>query len=85
MQTESITINVSQKAADAYRMASPAVQRHIQELLEFSLADDKEPGEMAFQKAAQEFDQALDEMGQNARRRGLTDDKLDAILNGPQA
>jgi hypothetical protein len=85
MQTDSITINVSAKAAEAYRKASPCVQRHIQEFLEFSLIDDEEPDSGVFSDATKELDQALDDIGQNARRRGLTDDKLGAILNGPQA
>ena len=84
MQTEPITINVSARAARVFRKASPATQRHIQELLEFSLMDEEELDEDAFQAATEELERAVDEMGTNARRRGLTDERLDDILNGPK-
>ena len=83
MQTEPITIHVSVRAARAFRKASPAMQRHIQELLEFSLMDEEELDEEAFQAATEELERAVDEMGANARRRGLTDERLDEILNDP--
>ncbi len=84
MQTEPITINVSARAARVFRKASPAMQRHIQELLEFSLMDEEELDEDAFQAATEELERAVDEMGANARRRGLTDERLDEILNDPK-
>ncbi len=84
MQTEPITIHVSARAARAFRKASPAMQRHIQELLEFSLIDEEELDEDAFQAATEELERAVDEMGTNARRRGFTDERLDEILNDPK-
>ena len=84
MQAEPITINVSARAARAFRKASPAKQRHIEGLLEFSLMDEEELDEDAFQAATEELERAVDEMGTNARRRGLTDERLDEILNEPK-
>ena len=84
MQTEPITIHVSARAARAFRNASPAVQRHIQDLLEFALMEDEELDEAAFQVASDDLKRTMQEMGKMARKRGLTDEKLDAILNAPK-
>ena len=80
MQTEPNTIHVSARAARAFRNASPAVQRHIQDLLEFALMEDEELDEAAFQAASDDLERTMQEMGKMARKRGLTDEKLDAIL-----
>ena len=84
MQTEPIIIHVSARAARAFRKASPAVQRHIQDLLEFALMEDEELDEAAFQAASDDLERTMQEMGKMARKRGLTDEKLDAILNVPK-
>ncbi len=85
MQTEPITINVSPRAARAFRNASPATQRHIQDLLEFALMKDEELDEAAFRAATEALERTVDEMGKMVRERGLTDEKLDEILNAPKA
>ncbi len=84
MQTEPITIHVSARAARAFRSASPATQRHIQEFLEFSLMDEEELDEAAFEAASDDLERTMQEMGKMARARGLTDEKLDEILNAPK-
>ncbi len=84
MQTEPITIHVSAKAAKAFRNASPATQRHILDFLEFALLDEDDLDEAAFQAASDELEQTMQEMGKMARERGLTDEKLDEILNAPK-
>lgn len=85
MEMTSITIPVTERAARAFQAASPAVQRHIQDLLECALLEGEELDNDAFQKATESLEQTVDEMAANARRRGLTDDILQAILNGPKA
>jgi hypothetical protein len=84
MQTEPITIDLSPRAAEAFRTASPATRRHIQDLLEYSLLNDQDLDEGAFREATEELERTLDEIGENARRRGLTDEKLESILNEPK-
>ena len=84
MQTEPITINVSARAAKAFRKASPATKRHIQELLEFSLMDEEELDAEAFQATSDDLERTMKEMGEMARKRGLTDERLDDILNAPK-
>ena len=85
MQTEPITINVSARTAEAFREASPAVQRQIQDFLEFALMDEDALDDAAFEAASDELERAAREMGRAARERGLTDEKLQAILNAPKA
>lgn len=84
MQTEPITIHVSPRAAKAFRNASPATQRHIQDFLEFALLDEDDLDEAAFQAASDDLKRTMQEMGKMAREHGLTDEKLDEILNGPK-
>ena len=85
MQTEPITINVSARTAEAFRQASPAVQRQIQEFLEFALMEEEALDETAFETASGELERAAREMGTMARERGLTDEKLQALLDAPKA
>ena len=73
MQTEKITLDVSPKAAQAFRSASPEEQKRIRNLIEVSL--------MSREEAAQELGRIMDDMSRTARKRGLTDDLLDEILN----
>jgi len=85
MQTEAITIQVSARAARAFRKADSATLHHIQDFLEFALMEDEEHDEAAFQTATDTLEQTVDEIGAKARARGLTDEKLQEILNGPKA
>ncbi len=73
MQTEKITLDVSPKAALAFRRASPEEQKRIRNLIEVSL--------MSQEDAAQELGRSMDDMSRTARERGLTDDILQEILN----
>ncbi len=84
MQTEPITISVSAKAARAFQNASPATQRHIIDFLEFALLDEDDLDEATFQAASDDLEHTMQEMGTMARERGLTDEKLDEILNVPK-
>ena len=84
MQTKPITFNVSLDAARAFRNAPPALVRHIQEILELWLVGDAELDESEFDKATEALEQTLDEIGANARKRGLTGERLESILNEPK-
>lgn len=46
--------------------------------------EDGELDEAAFQAATDDLGRTMQEMGKMARKRGLTDEKLDAILNVPK-
>ena len=81
MQTKPITIDVSIEAAKAFRNAPPALLRHIQEILELWLVGDAELDESGFNKATETLEQTIDEIGASARKRGLTDEILDSVLN----
>ena len=85
MQTESITINVSKKAARAFRKAAPDLKQHIQEFLELWLAGNVELDQTMFEKTTEALERTVDEIGANARKRGLTDEILESILNEPKA
>ena len=85
MRTESITIDVSAKTAKAFRKASPAVQRQIQDFLEFALMSEEALDEATFETSSGDLERAAREMGKMARERGLTDEKLQAILDAPKA
>ncbi len=84
MQTKPITINVSARAARVFRKASPAMQRHMQDLLEFALMEEDDLDEAAFQAASDDLERTMQEMGEMARKRGLTDERLGDILNAPK-
>ena len=71
MQTEPITINVSAETAEAFRKASPAVQRQIQDFLEFALMDEEALDDAAFEALSDDLESAAREMGTTARERGL--------------
>lgn len=42
--------------------------------------EDEELDEAAFQAASDDLERTMQEMGKMARKRGLTDEELDAIL-----
>ncbi len=73
MQTEKIYLDVSQKAAQAFRRASAEERQYIQAMIEVALMSRKE--------AADELGRIMDTMSRTARERGLKDDMLEEILN----
>lgn len=75
MRKPSITIPLDPQTAEAYNAAGPEEQRKIQLLLTLWLRE-LTSGE---QKSLQEV---LDEVGQKAKARGLTQELLDSLLKG---
>ena len=72
METREITIRVDAEAARAYAAASPEERRKIDLLL--SLRLDEVTGPSA------PLEQVMREIGEKARARGLTEEKLDELL-----
>jgi hypothetical protein len=81
-QTEPITLNLSPQAARAFRAAPREEQERIQAIVELSLQLDRDAlDEEAFQASGGHLRRAAREMGEAARKRGITDEILQAILN----
>lgn len=68
-----ITIEVPEKVARAYEQASFSDRKRAQRALSYSL--------MTREEAATELKDILDQMGKTATERGLTEDKLDELLD----
>ena len=76
MTTATLTIQVSEEAARAFRQVSPEDQRKIQLLLDLRLRD------LTISPLPRKSLQAvMDEIGQNAAARGLTPAGLESLLN----
>ena len=68
-----IMIEVPEEVAQAYKKASSSDRKRAQRALAYSLMSRKD--------AAAELRDILDRMGRTAKERGLTEDKLDELLN----
>jgi hypothetical protein len=76
MATATLTIQVSEEAARAFKQVSPEDQRKIQLLLDLRLRD------LTISPLPRKSLQAvMDEIGKNAAARGLTPDGLESLLN----
>ena len=73
MKAEPITIQVDSESAKAYRSASDETRRKLDLLLNLRLRDALRPG--------RSLEQVMDEMSENAQRRGLTPEILQEILD----
>lgn len=73
MQTEEIKVRVPSKTAKAYRNAPPDEQKRIQSLITYAL--------MSREEAAQAFERITSRISEKAKQRGLTPEKLEALLN----
>lgn len=73
MSKETITIEVPEDVARAYEEASPSDRQRVKRAVVSSLASRK--------KAAEELKDILDRMGKTAQKRGLTEEKLEELLD----
>jgi hypothetical protein len=73
MNLETILIQVDSEAANIYRSASEADRRKLNLLLSLRLRDAARSGSS--------LEEVMDEISQNAQRRGLTPELLQEILN----
>jgi len=73
MQKTKLTIEVPEDIARAYEEASPSERQRAEQAMAFSLLSRKE--------AAEELREILNRMGKTAQERGLTEEKLEELLN----
>ena len=71
MDAEQITITVDAAAAKTYRSATPTERRSLDMLLTASLHNAKDPRSLG---------QIMQEIGEEAERRGMTPDILSELL-----
>lgn len=76
METRTIRIRVSARAARVYEAASAAERRTLDALLDLRLSEAAAP--------RRPLEDVMDEMSRQAQARGLTPDLLDDLL-GPDA
>ena len=77
MQTDFIKLNVPEDIAQAFRNATPETQerasKNVWSILRYTL--------MSPEEAVRAFDRIADAMGNTARDRGLTEEKLRELLD----
>jgi len=73
MKTEEITIRVNPDAADAYRSASGEEKRKLDLLLSLKLSEAT--------SSSMTLKEVMQGVSRNAQERGLTPEKLEALLN----
>ena len=76
METKTINLRVSADVAEAYESASPEEKRKLEALLSSRLRET-----IRHRKGGCSLEEIMDEMSQRAQERGLTQEKLDEILN----
>ena len=76
METKTINLRVSADVAEAYESASPEEKRKLEALLSSRLRET-----IRHRKGGRSLEEIMDEMSQRAQERGLTQEKLDEILN----
>ena len=69
-----VTVSVDNEAAKIYEKASSADKKKMQLLLSLWLRE--------FEKPSVSLEKLMDDISRKARKRGLTPDILDSILNG---
>lgn len=72
---ECIEINVRKETAEKWRNASPKKKAQVEQRIEMELAKGNTP------EAQDEFQQFLDEIRRKVKERGLTEEKLQEILD----
>ncbi len=72
MTTETITIRVDERAAQAFKTASPDDQRKLEALLSLRLLE--------AMQATEPLEHLMRRISQNAQQRGLTPEILEDIL-----
>ena len=79
MQTEEITLRVPADIARAFHNAPPEAREQVStkvgEVLRYAL--------MTRGEAVREFERIADQMSKTARERGLTDERLQELLDDP--
>lgn len=73
MANREISIRVSDRAAEAYRAASPDERRKLDALLSMRLTE--------AMRSKRSLEDVMSEMSRRAQERGLTPEKLEEILN----
>ncbi len=73
MNTRTITINVSDRAAQVYEKASEEMKRKLDVLLSARLLEATHND--------RSLEEIMDELSRKAQSRGLTEEKLDELLN----
>lgn len=73
MPTATLTIEVPEDVARAYEEASPSERQRVKQAVVSSLASRTE--------AANQLKDILDRMGETAQERGLTEEKLEELLD----
>ena len=76
METKTIHLRVSADVADAYESASSEEKRKLEALLSSRLRE-----VVRHRKRERSLEEIMDEMSRRAQERGLTQEKLDEILN----
>ena len=76
MATKTISIRVSDRAARAYETASDEARRKLDALLSLRLTEAT--------RSDRSLEAIMDELSERAKERGLTQDKLDEILNAEE-
>jgi hypothetical protein len=76
METKTINLRVSADVADAYESVSEEEKRKLEAPLSSRLRD-----AVRHRTRGQSLEEIMDEMSRRAQERGLTQEKLDEILN----
>lgn len=76
METKTINLRVSADVADAYESASLEEKRKLEALLSSRLRE-----VVLHRKRGRSLEEIMEEMSRRAQERGLTQEKLDEILN----
>jgi hypothetical protein len=76
METKTINLRVSADVADAYESASSEEKRKLEALLSSRLRE-----AVLHRRRGRSLEEIMDEMSRRAQERGLTQEKLDEILN----
>jgi hypothetical protein len=76
VETKTINLRVSAEGAEAHESASEEEKRNLEALLSSRLRD-----AVRHRGRGQSLEEIMDEMSRRAQERGLTQEKLDEILN----
>jgi hypothetical protein len=74
MATETITIQLDSEAAKVFRAAQPEEQKKLEALLSLWLKEIATTENLSLKEV-------MNDIGRNAKARGLTPEKLESILN----
>lgn len=76
MATRTISVRVSDRAAQAYEGASPETRRKLDALVSMRLTEAT--------RSARSLEEIMSEISRKAQERGLTREKLDAMLHADE-